>query len=114
MSVDETVRWLATALAQMREANPADRPVTAQADLDDAFTQLFRAPRLVDDLVRQVWELSVGTVALQRGDMAEFHTAFRGPAEYLVLSARKRVSLVPDADSPVRFDSGQGIWTPLR
>jgi hypothetical protein len=113
MSVDETVRWLATALAQVREAGPTDRPVTAQADLDNAFRR-FRAPRLVDDLVRQVWELSVGTVALQRGDMAEFHMAFRGPAEYLVLSARKRVSLVPDADSPVRFDSGQGIWTPLR
>jgi hypothetical protein len=103
--MDETIEWLARGLTQLREPDPGSRPARAEQDLVDAFGFFGPPTQLLAALNARVFELSRGTVVLTPGDQAEFREPLpRTPqAAFLVLSARRRVVLVPGRD-PVRFN----------
>ncbi len=104
--MDETIDWLARALIQIREPDPRAAPATAAQDLSTALGFFGPPTAFVDALTARVFELSRGTMVLTPGSEAEFQEPFarRTQAVFLVLSARRRLVLAPDANRPVQFD----------
>lgn len=99
----DVTTWLSSALAEMREPDPAAAPLDLEAVLAGAFQHWDGRP-LVDQVINEVWRQSGGAVSLQYSDPATFPTQVRGPAAYLMLSARRRLLLVPDPARPVQFE----------
>lgn len=102
----ETVEWLARALTELREPEVRDRPATVAQDFQAAFGVFGPPTQLVEALNARVFELSRGTMVITQGDPAEFTDPVTRDmrAAFLVLSVRKRFTLVSNPDRPVEFN----------
>lgn len=102
------VTWLATGLVDLRAPDPATAPADLARVLGDAFLQSWDGRLLVDQVAEEVRRRSAGEVTLRPASAAGFALRPRGPAAYLVLTATRRVLIVPDPAAPVQFDRTAG------